>query len=93
MRPHSLHLNGFVGIKAAMAQDQVTINCDQLGDGLIAVVGPNGSGKTTVLDNLHPYLTMPSRASAGGGFSFFDHLTNGCGQKIFEFPQFFSIWK
>lgn len=85
MRPHSLHLSGFVGIKAAMALDQVTIDCNHLGDGLIAVVGPNGSGKTTVLDNLHPYLTMPSRATSGGGFSYFDHLVGGCGQKILEF--------
>lgn len=35
-----------------------------------------GRGKSTIIDNLHPYLVMPSRASADGlgAFSYYDHL-------------------
>ena len=42
----------------------------------MAFAGPNGTGKTTVMDNLQPYRLLPSRASSFGpaGFSFYEHL-------------------
>ncbi|MDR1425208.1 MAG: DNA repair protein, partial [Azoarcus sp.] len=42
---------------------------------LVAIAGANGRGKSTILDNLHPFLTMPSRAASGtGGFSYYDQV-------------------
>ncbi|WP_232504684.1 DNA repair protein [Acidovorax delafieldii] len=56
----------------------MTLDFEALCDGaeLVAIAGANGRGKSTVLDNMHPYLTMPSRASAAGagGFSYYDHV-------------------
>ena len=50
----------------------------QLADGaqLVAIAGVNGRGKSTVMDNMHPYLTMPSRAAMAGpgGFSYYEHV-------------------
>ena len=75
----SLTLKGFRGIRDGLGLDALTLDFEALCDGaeLVAIVGANGRGKTTVLDNMHPYLTMPSRASAAGagGFSYYDHVT------------------
>ena len=74
----SLTLKGFRGIRDGLGLDALTLDFEALCDGaeLVAIVGANGRGKTTVLDNMHPYLTMPSRASAAGagGFSYYDHV-------------------
>lgn len=74
----SLTLKGFRGIRDGLGLDVLTLDFEALCDGaeLVAIAGPNGRGKTTVLDNMHPYLTMPSRASAAGagGFSYYDHV-------------------
>ena len=62
----------------AFGRDTLTLDFERLADGaqLIAIAGANGRGKTTVMDNMHPYLSMPSReAGAGpGGFSYYDHV-------------------
>ena len=74
----SLTLKGFRGIRDGLGLDVLTLDFEALCDGaeLVAIAGANGRGKTTVLDNMHPYLTMPSRASAAGtgGFSYYDHV-------------------
>lgn len=72
----SLTLNGFRGIRDGLGLDALTLDFEALcGDAeLVAIVGANGRGKSTVLDNMHPYLTMPSRAATAGGFSYFDHV-------------------
>src|SRR3990167_9277242 len=74
----SLTLKGFRGIRDGLGLDALTLDFEALCDGaeLVAIAGANGRGKTTVLDNMHPYLTMPSRASAAGagGFSYYDHV-------------------
>jgi exonuclease SbcC len=78
MRPLSLTLKGFCGIRDGLGLDVLTLDLKRLADGaeLIAIAGASGRGKTTVMDNLAPYLTMPFRASnAGpGGFSYYDHV-------------------
>ncbi|MEP6875476.1 MAG: DNA repair protein [Burkholderiales bacterium] len=78
MQPLSLTLKGFRGIRDGLGLDALTLDFERLADGaeLIAIAGANGRGKTTVMDNMHPYLTMPSRAAnAGpGGFSYYDHV-------------------
>ncbi|MFP5474612.1 MAG: DNA repair protein [Gammaproteobacteria bacterium] len=74
----SLTLKGFRGIRDGLGLDALTLDFEALCDGaeLVAIAGANGRGKSTVLDNMHPYLTMPSRASAAGagGFSYYDHV-------------------
>jgi exonuclease SbcC len=78
MQPLSLTLKGFRGIRAGLGCDVLTLDFEQLADGaeLVAIAGANGRGKTTVMDNMHPYLTMPSRAATAGpgGFSYYDHV-------------------
>ena len=76
MHPHWLRLKGFRGIRDGLGRDELILDLDQLaGDAaLVAFAGANGRGKTTILDNLHPYLTMPSRASSITGFSYYEHV-------------------
>lgn len=78
MQPLKLTLKGFRGIRDGLGQDVLTLDFESLADGaeLVAIAGANGRGKTTLMDNLHPYLTMPSRAalSGPGGFSYYDHV-------------------
>ncbi len=78
MQPLSLTLKGFRGIRDGLGCDVLTLDFEQLADGaeLVAIAGANGRGKTTVMDNMHPYLTMPSRAAVAGpgGFSYYDHV-------------------
>ena len=78
MQPLSLTLKGFRGIRDGLGRDVLVLDFAQLAAGaeLVAIVGANGRGKTTVMDNMHPYLTMPSRAGASGpgSFSYYDHV-------------------
>ncbi|MBU1364542.1 MAG: DNA repair protein [Gammaproteobacteria bacterium] len=78
MQPLSLTLKGFRGIRDGLGRDVLTLDFERLADGaeLIAIVGANGRGKTTVMDNMHPYLTMPSRAAMAGpgGFAYYEHV-------------------
>jgi DNA repair protein SbcC/Rad50 len=77
-RPISLTLKGFRGIRSGLGRDELTLDLDELaGEAkLVAITGANGRGKTTVMDNLHPYTVMPSRAGADGlgAFSYYDHV-------------------
>jgi len=84
MRHIKLVLKGFVGIQAAQGRSQIALDLESESSALIALTGPNGSGKTTVVDNLHPYLTMPSRATAGGAFSYYEHIADEA-SKEYEF--------
>ena len=78
MRPISLTLKGFRGIRDGLGRDVIDLDFERLaGDAqLIAIVGSNGRGKTTVMDNMTPFPTMPSRAGADGlgGFSYYDQV-------------------
>ena len=78
MQPLSLTLKGFRGVRNGLGRDVLTLDFEQLADGaeLVAIAGANGRGKTTVMDNMQPYLTMPSRAAIAGpgGFSYYDHV-------------------
>lgn len=74
MTPLKLTLKGFKGVLAGLGRHEVALDFTQYGDGLIALVGPNGSAKSTLLDNMHPYRVMPSRAggSSPESFSYYD---------------------
>ncbi len=61
MKPLRLRLRGAIGIRDGLGLDEIEIRFNSLSSGLVAIVGKNGSGKTTILDNLHPYLELPSR--------------------------------
>src|SRR6202171_4311404 len=78
MRPISLTLKGFRGIRDGLGRDVIELDFERLaGDAqLIAIVGSNGRGKTTIMDNMTPFPIMPSRAGADGlgGFSFYDQV-------------------
>ena len=78
MRPLLLTLKGFLGIRDGLGCDELTLDFESVvGDAqLVALAGANGRGKSTIMDSMHPYLTMPSRASAAGagGFSYYDHV-------------------
>jgi exonuclease SbcC len=78
MQPLLLTLTGFRGIRAGLGLDALTLDFERHAGGaeLIAIAGANGRGKSTVMDNMHPYLTMPSRAAQAGpgGFSYYDHV-------------------
>jgi exonuclease SbcC len=56
MIPEKLTLKGFAGIRAGMKRDEFTLDLASLaGDAqLVALAGPNGTGKTTVMDSLTP---------------------------------------
>lgn len=76
MTPLQLTLKGFIGIRSGLNREEVTIDFDALaGDAqLVAIVGHNGAGKSTILDNVHPFRVMPSRAGGYGptSFSYYD---------------------
>lgn len=78
MFPESLRLKGFRGIRDGMGLDEIHLDFEKLAPGaeLVALAGPNGKGKTTIMDNLHPFPVMPSRAGQDGlgRFSYYDQL-------------------
>ncbi|MEM5440398.1 SMC family ATPase [Paraburkholderia diazotrophica] len=89
MRPLTLTLTGFIGVRDGMKRDSITLDLESLPNGLIALTGPNGAGKSTLMDNLHPYRIMPSRATklSVDGFSYWDHLYGVQALKEFEWEH------
>ncbi|MDQ7979918.1 SMC family ATPase [Paraburkholderia sp. SARCC-3016] len=89
MRPLTLTLTGFIGVRDGMKRDSITLDLESLPNGLIALTGPNGAGKSTIMDNLHPYRIMPSRATklSVDGFSYWDHLYGAQAFKEFEWEH------
>ncbi len=63
MNKFKLRLKGFIGIKRGLGLDEITIDFSEV-SGLTAFDGMNGAGKSTVLENLHPYSTLASRSGA-----------------------------
>ena len=61
MKILSLKLRGAIGIRKGLGVDEIEIDFRKLSPGLIALTGRNGSGKTTIMENLHPYRQMVSR--------------------------------
>lgn len=88
MKPLKLYLKGFKGVRDGIGRAELSLDLEALtGDAqLVALVGPNGTGKTTIMDNLHPYRIMPSRATSYSvnGFSYYDHLCSAEAVKDLE---------
>lgn len=76
MTPLKLTLKGFIGIRDGMGRDELTLDLSAVEGDIVALLGPNGIGKTTILDNLHPYRIMPGRATSysPNGFSYWDQI-------------------
>ena len=58
----SVKVRGAKGIWKGLRVDDVEIDFDTLDPGLIAFIGSNGEGKTTLAENCHPYSCMMTRA-------------------------------
>lgn len=69
MRPLNLRLRGFKGIRKGMGLDEITLDLSQI-SGLVALAGENGRGKSTVLENLHPYRSLFSRSGSLNAHTF-----------------------
>jgi len=63
MKNLSIKLRGFIGIKKGLGLDEIDLDLSSL-DGLTAIAGPNGRGKTSLIDNLHPFRVLASRSGA-----------------------------
>ena len=56
MKPLKLILTGFAGIFSGRGKKTVELDLTQVPSDaqIVALVGPNGSSKTTLMDNMHP---------------------------------------
>lgn len=57
----SLRLRGSIGIYKGLKKDEIFIDFDSYDSGLIALTGENGKGKTTLIENCHPYPQLLTR--------------------------------
>jgi exonuclease SbcC len=61
IRLRKLRLRGAIGIWKGQGVDEVVLDFDRYDAGLIALTWPNGKGKTTLIENCHPYPCMLTR--------------------------------
>lgn len=60
-----LSLRGAIGIKDGQGKDEISFNFkDDFSEGIIGLVGENGSGKSSILENMHPFPQMLTRSGA-----------------------------
>jgi exonuclease SbcC len=98
MKLLNLKLRGFKGIKSGMGVDEVVIDFSALPDGLIAITGENGAGKTTILDNMHPFRLMPYKLRKSPGwspaaFSFYDQCYGSDALKELTFEMNGTVYQ
>ena len=90
MRPLKLKLTGFSGIASGRGKNEIEIDFASVSPGaqIVAPSGPNGAGKPTIMDNMHPYRVMPSRSNSPtpGAFSFYDNIV-GEGSKELDWEH------
>lgn len=63
MKIQSLKVRGAIGFKKGLGLDEINVDFSRL-SGLVALAGPNGHGKTTLLENLSPYRMFASRTGS-----------------------------
>ena len=63
MKIEKLRLKGMIGVKRGLGLDEIEV--DFTGhDGLIALAGQNGTGKSTLIESLSPFNCLASRSGA-----------------------------
>lgn len=92
MSPLRLYLKGFKGIFAGLRKDAITLDLTVIPESarLIALVAENGVGKSTILDNLHPYRIMPGRAKGGlkpTAFSYWNEIAGPVAEKRLDWEH------
>lgn len=61
IRMDKLVLRGAIGIWMNSRKDEIVLDLEALGAGVLAFASPNGAGKTTILENMHPWPCMLTR--------------------------------
>jgi len=56
-----LRLRGAIGTYKKGRKDEIDLDLEAIGPGVIAFVGKNGLGKTTIIENLHPWPRLWTR--------------------------------
>ncbi|MDR1278807.1 MAG: hypothetical protein LBK02_08650, partial [Treponema sp.] len=57
----SVRVRGAVGIRKGIGREEIAVNFDDYDAGLVALCGANGKGKTTLIENCHPYPQLLTR--------------------------------
>ena len=57
----SLSLRGAVGIRDGQHKEDFELDFERLEDGVVCLAGPCGKGKSTILENCHPYPCLLTR--------------------------------
>ena len=86
MKPDYLLLRGFEGILSGMGLAEIEIDFSVVPDGIVVFDGPNGRGKTTIVDNMHHFRVMPSKVNKSyspEAFSFYEETYAADACKIF----------
>lgn len=60
----SVRIKGAKGIKAGCGKDELSVDFEKADGDILAVVGENGRGKTTLLENCSPYPFLLTRGGA-----------------------------
>jgi exonuclease SbcC len=81
MKLLSARIRGATGIWMGLRVDEINIDFRKTGAGLLGFVGPFGSGKSTVLANLHPYRSVPGHK---GGFARQYRLKDSCRDLLYK---------
>ncbi|MBN3760977.1 hypothetical protein [Burkholderia sp. Ac-20365] len=98
MKPLGLYLKGFSGITYGLHKDEITLDLTAIPETatLIALSAPNGKGKSTILDNLHPYRIMPGRARGKAtptAFSYWNELASPVAEKRFDWEHEGAVYR
>lgn len=82
MKLKHLLLKGAIGINKGINLEEINIDFTLVPNGLVALTGKNGCGKTTIMENLHPFRSVVSRKG-----SFADHFYLKDSKKILTFEM------
>lgn len=61
IRIKKLILRGAIGIRKGTGREEITLDLEKYDPGLIALIGPNGNGKTALMEQLQPFLQIFTR--------------------------------
>lgn len=57
----SISLRGAIGIRDGQNKEEISFDFEKYEDGVVCLIGENGHGKTTLIENCHPYPCMLTR--------------------------------